>query len=191
VRATSRFDLDALEPARTDLGARSVVVAILHRESLLHAACPYPVAIALLARDQRSFGLYAQLARSFRYQLIEQLGPIPPLRPALELLSRSGQALIVAVDGPAGPSGVAKRGAVELARLSGAPLVPIRCFAQRAVELETTWDRRLVPLPCGVLVPVAGSLLEVPRRATRHDVAELAKTLASTLSDLREPRLSA
>jgi lysophospholipid acyltransferase (LPLAT)-like uncharacterized protein len=190
VRGTSRFDLGGLQPVRAILGERSAIVAVLHRESLIHFVCPYSVTVAVLARDQDSFGLYAQLARSFGFGMIEQIGLMPPLRKALQLLSQPGRVLVVAVDGPAGPSDVAKRGAIELARLSRAPVIPVRCFARYAVPLRTTWDRRLVPLPCGTIAPVAGGLLEVPPRATRQDIDELVSTLTATLGGLRVRRVS-
>src|SRR6266545_2868240 len=52
VRATTRFDLDGLEPTLRELGGRSAIVAILHRESLLHFVAPYKVPITLLVSER-------------------------------------------------------------------------------------------------------------------------------------------
>jgi lysophospholipid acyltransferase (LPLAT)-like uncharacterized protein len=184
VRAVSRFQLEALEPARIELSGRSCIVATLHRESLLHIVCPYNRHSAILARDQGSAGLYSRLARSFGFHLIEQVGPMPPLRQALEFLAVPGSVLVVAVDGPAGPPGIAKRGVVELARLSGAPVVPVRCSASHAIRLTTTWDLRLLPLPGDAFVSVAGVPVEVPLKTTRREVDSLSRALSATLAAL-------
>src|SRR6266511_5275138 len=54
VRATTRFDLDGLEPTLRELGGRSAIVAILHRESLLQFVAPYTVPITLLVKIGRA-----------------------------------------------------------------------------------------------------------------------------------------
>lgn len=183
VRATSRFHLEGLESAERALAGRSAIVAILHSESLLHLACPYNRATAVLVRDHGSNGLYARLARVFGYGMVDA-GTWTSMRSVCAALAQPQRILVVAVDGPAGPSGVAKSGVVKLARLSGASLVPVRCSASRAVRLAATWDGRLVPLPCSVLTVAAGAPHEVPRHATRQEVAVAAQDLGKVLADL-------
>jgi hypothetical protein len=183
VRATSRFKLDGLDPTRDALAGRSAIAAVLHSESLLHLVCPYDRAIALLVREPGSNGLYARLARTFGYQMVDAAA-WTSIRSMLDVLANHQGVLAVAVDGPAGPPGVAKNGVVRLARLSGAALVPVRCSASRAVRLATTWDGRYVPLPCNVITIVAGAPFEIPRHATRQVVAAAAHDLGEALADL-------
>ena len=52
-----------------------------------------------------------------------------------------------AVDGPRGPYGVAKGGAVSAARASGAVLVPTGGAVERGVVLEKAWDRFALAWP--------------------------------------------
>jgi lysophospholipid acyltransferase (LPLAT)-like uncharacterized protein len=59
---------------------------------------------------------------------------------------RQGYSTGLAVDGPAGPAHVLKRGAIDMARLSGRKLVAIRFEYERAVRLPG-WDRKFWPLP--------------------------------------------
>ncbi len=57
-----------------------------------------------------------------------------------------GWSPIIAIDGPRGPAKVVKSGALELARMSGAPCLPIA--ARSANELQfNSWDRFRLPLP--------------------------------------------
>lgn len=75
-----------------------------------------------------------------------------------------GRSVGVAVDGPEGPYGCIHPGAVQLARLTGTPIVPLRAEARGALHLKT-WDRTLVPLPWSRIRMIAGQPLCVPNPA--------------------------
>jgi lysophospholipid acyltransferase (LPLAT)-like uncharacterized protein len=66
------------------------------------------------------------------------------------LLARlhDGNAVIVTPDGPRGPSRVAAGGAIHLAALSGAPILPAAARLRHRLILRT-WDRMILPLPFG------------------------------------------
>ncbi len=71
-------------------------------------------------------------------------------------------------DGPHGPLMRASPGIVALARLSGAPVVPLSYSASRYVE-RGAWDRLLVPLPFSRGVFVWGESVSVGRRASEAE----------------------
>jgi lysophospholipid acyltransferase (LPLAT)-like uncharacterized protein len=52
----------------------------------------------------------------------------------------------VIVDGPRGPALEAKAGAIELARITGLPIVPGTWWCKPMARVKT-WDRTIVPLP--------------------------------------------
>lgn len=66
---------------------------------------------------------------------------------ARALKEPSGALALVAVDGPRGPRGVAKPGAVYLARRLGVPIWPVGVAVRRGRRLRRAWDRYLLPLP--------------------------------------------
>src|SRR5690606_21656340 len=76
-------------------------------------------------------------------------------------------------DGPHGPRMRAGGGAVTLARLTGAPLLPL-AFGCRPRRLLGTWDRLAVALPFGRGVFVWGAPIFVPRDAD-SDALEAAR----------------
>lgn len=76
----------------------------------------------------------------------------------------AGRSVGVAVDGPEGPYGRIHPGAVQLARLTGAPIVPLRAEPRGALHLPT-WDRTLVPLPWSRISVVEGNPITVPGSA--------------------------
>lgn len=77
---------------------------------------------------------------------------------------RDGANLALAPDGPRGPRHVAKSGVVQVARATGAVIVPVGAAARWARRLGS-WDRLIVPLPGTRVAYVAGAPLAVPRDA--------------------------
>jgi len=73
---------------------------------------------------------------------------------------RRGADVVFAVDGPRGPAGRVKPGAAELARLCGAPLLPLGVASSASWVLRRTWDRFELPRPFARVVIVAGPLLD-------------------------------
>lgn len=61
-----------------------------------------------------------------------------------------------AVDGPRGPFGVAKRGALVAARAAGAALLPVASASRTAWLLRGAWDCFEVPLPFSRVAVVVG-----------------------------------
>ncbi len=69
---------------------------------------------------------------------------------ALEELARrvrEGGSAFIAVDGPAGPAQVVKRGCVDLAKACGAPIIPVAYTTRRGFSNRTRWDDSLVVVP--------------------------------------------
>jgi lysophospholipid acyltransferase (LPLAT)-like uncharacterized protein len=79
--------------------------------------------------------------------------------------TRGGEPVAVLLDGPRGPAGVAKPGAVALARATGARLVPIGIAAAPAVRFGS-WDRTVLPLPFARVRIAFGAPVAVPRDAS-------------------------
>jgi len=63
-------------------------------------------------------------------------------------LARQPVDLVITPDGPKGPRHQVKEGIVQLARLSGRPVVPMAFACSRGVRFRS-WDRFLLPLPPG------------------------------------------
>jgi lysophospholipid acyltransferase (LPLAT)-like uncharacterized protein len=62
-------------------------------------------------------------------------------------MKREGADAAFAVDGPRGPRGVVKGGAVVAARLAGGVLVPMGGAVRRGVVLRRAWDRFAIAWP--------------------------------------------
>jgi lysophospholipid acyltransferase (LPLAT)-like uncharacterized protein len=88
---------------------------------------------------------------------------------ALRLLARSlreGRDAVLVPDGPRGPRESVKPGIVALARLSGAPIVPMALGASPEWRLRS-WDEFRIPRPFARCVLRFGEPIRVPERADR------------------------
>jgi lysophospholipid acyltransferase (LPLAT)-like uncharacterized protein len=88
-------------------------------------------------------------------------------------LREPGTDAVFAVDGPRGPYGVVKPGALALARSANARVIPAGAAARRKVVLERAWDRFVLPLPFTRVDIVLGTPLAEPdERGLAHAIAE-------------------
>lgn len=97
----------------------------------------------------------------------------------------AGATALMVVDGPRGPRHEAKPGAAMLARLAGAPLVPLTYAADRAWHLRS-WDRLALPKPFARIALAVGDPIPVPRDLPAGRLAEPTARLAAELDRLDE-----
>jgi lysophospholipid acyltransferase (LPLAT)-like uncharacterized protein len=101
-------------------------------------------------------------------------------------LPGDGGPLALVVDGPLGPAGVAKAGAVICAARTGRPLRPVAAAARRELVLGSTWSRLWMPLPFSRVVVVVGEPLPFASAPGREAREGLARELSSRLALARE-----
>ncbi len=86
-------------------------------------------------------------------------------------------------DGPRGPREVLKPGVIVLARLSGAPIVPIAVGASREWRLRS-WDEFRIPRPFARCVVRFGEPIRVARAAGRAAEEAARKEVEAALRGL-------
>jgi lysophospholipid acyltransferase (LPLAT)-like uncharacterized protein len=168
VRATSRWQtINGAAAAAAWAGERPAIVAFWHNRLLLMPYCwpsraPFHMLISahpdgqLIARAVARFGIAAVAGSSRR-------GGGEALRTLVRRL-QTGESVGITPDGPRGPRFHARDGALALARLTGAPILPAAAAVSRRLVLRT-WDRLIVPLPFSRGAMVWGAPLHVPRDA--------------------------
>jgi lysophospholipid acyltransferase (LPLAT)-like uncharacterized protein len=92
----------------------------------------------LIARIYRDYGGSCVRGSASR-------GATDALRAAIHELNHGGQVFLTP-DGPRGPSKSIKDGALELARISGKPVVPMSANFGRCLRFERSWDQFELPL---------------------------------------------
>lgn len=89
-------------------------------------------------------------------------GGVQAVRSMLKVL-QEGNVIGLTPDGPRGPRLVASEGVIQLAKLSGCPIVPLAYSVRRRCILNS-WDRFVLALPFTQGVMIAGEPYYVPRQ---------------------------
>jgi lysophospholipid acyltransferase (LPLAT)-like uncharacterized protein len=129
----------------------------------------------LVARWVRHFGLEPVRGSSTR-------GGGEALRRLTRAL-RSGREVVVVPDGPRGPREVLKPGVIALARLSGAPIVPLAVGTSREWRTRS-WDEFRIPRPFARCVMRFGEPIRVSRTADRAAEEAARKEVEAALRGL-------
>jgi lysophospholipid acyltransferase (LPLAT)-like uncharacterized protein len=96
---------------------------------------------------------------------------------------RRGYSCGLIADGSRGPARVAQNGPLYLARITGAPIVPLAVAVSRQKTFQT-WDRFVLPLPFSRLALLVGEPLLVPPQARGAALEPLRQELEVRLNGL-------
>jgi hypothetical protein len=99
--------------------------------------------------------------------------------------ARAGRDLALTPDGPRGPRGDFKPGALLVAQITGLPVVPLAVGASSGWQLKS-WDGFLLPRPLATVHIEYLPPRFVPRGADRAARARLAAEIGEDLNDLTE-----
>lgn len=97
---------------------------------------------------------------------------------------RRGRSLAITPDGPLGPREELKPGALQVSRITGAPVVPVMAGARRAWWIEG-WDRFLIPKPFATVRVAIGQPQYIPANMSVSDLEILAGQLQTSLQALK------
>ncbi len=177
VRATTRWQVDNGETANRhwDEG-KPFILAFWHGRLLLMPVC-WRIGVRmnmlishhpdgeLIARAVAGIGIAAVRGSSKR-------GGANAVRQLVKA-ARAGQCLGFTPDGPRGPRMRASMGVIDVARLSGLPILPVT-LATRRRRVLNTWDRFCIPLPFSRGIILWGTPMTVARDAN-DDASEKAR----------------
>jgi len=180
---------------RTDIGREHVdaclargecaIVAFWHGR-LLMMPFVYPLhPVTILISQHRDGEYIARIAHWLGFNVVRgsatRGGPIA-FKQLIQAL-RNGRHVVVTPDGPNGPRQRVKSGVIQLARLTGMPILPVDSGAWPRTIMKS-WDRFLVPHPFGRAIYVWGEPLYVPTDADKVAVEKFQSLLADRLDAL-------
>ena len=80
------------------------------------------------------------------------------------------------LDGPRGPAGDVKLGAIAIAHGAGAVIVPVVVIAERAWYFNS-WDRFMIPKPFSRVTVKYFPMIELPKSLSKSDIEHQRKKL--------------
>ncbi len=171
-RATLKVEM--LHPERyRDLQARGVPIlfALWHGRMYLSIQAHRNQGIVTMASQSKDGELIARWLEKNGYVVVRgstARGGSQALREMVRQV-RSGRHAALTVDGPKGPARIVQPGVVQLARVTGAWILPITSSSSRPHFFES-WDRYLLPYPFSRAVVAYGEPFPIPEN-TPEDAA--------------------
>lgn len=104
-----------------------------------------------------------------------------------ELISRLNKSenIAVTVDGPSGPLHQVKNGVIKIAKLTGAPIIPVVWYSKsKFLGSLQTWDKLKIPLWFLKSTNIYGDPIYVPETATKEEENKIKKHLKKVLLNL-------
>jgi len=166
---------------------QKIIAAFWHQRLLMMPLYPYPGRVGMMSGLHRDSEFIVRAVRRFGIEFVRgstTRASLSALRGMVRLF-RTGATLAVTPDGPQGPIYVVHMGVIELARQTGAPIVPITYSASRK-KVFGSWDHFIVPLPFCRVVYMWGEPLFVPRDSGREELEEKRLLLQDRLRQITE-----
>lgn len=141
--------------------------------------------IHMLISQHRDGLLIAKTVTHFNISCIagsSTRGSGPALRAIMKKL-KEGACIGLTPDGPKGPRMRSSDGIINIAKLSGIPIIPA-AYSATPGHFMNTWDRFLVPKPFGRGVFIWGDPILIPRDASDDQVASFNQLLETRLNDI-------
>lgn len=108
---------------------------------------------------------------------------------SLELIEKlkDGNSAGIMVDGPRGPEGKVKDGIINIAKISGVPIIPVAWFSKDKTFFSfNTWDKFQVPFgPCKT-VALYGEPIYIPKELTKEETKDWCEKLETTMHNLQK-----
>ncbi len=168
--------------ARLDRENKPFISVFWHGHMLMMVVSPYRRRAKVMVSRHRDGELITRIIRYFGLESFRgstTRGGLSALRGGLRALS-NGDCVVLTPDGPKGPRHTVQMGVIDLARLTGTPIIPV-AFSSTAKKVFSSWDRFIIPYPFSKGVFFYGAPFWVPRRLTKEEReikrAELEKTM--------------
>jgi lysophospholipid acyltransferase (LPLAT)-like uncharacterized protein len=168
--------------------SRAHIYAFLHGRQLPLLRYPREREVAVLSSLSRDGSLQAEVLAALGFTVIRGSSSRRGAEGLVSLVRavREGASAALAVDGPRGPLGLVKPGALFVARAAGALVVPITSAARRAFRLGRSWDRFMLPLPWSQVLIARGDAFEVPRSGGEEELERARLQLERALAQMSD-----
>jgi lysophospholipid acyltransferase (LPLAT)-like uncharacterized protein len=164
-----------------------IIVPFWHQRLLMMPFLPHQGRVGMMVSQHRDGEFIARAVKLFGIDSLRgstTRGSLAALRGMVRFY-RTGANLAITPDGPQGPKHVVQIGVVELARQTGAPILPVTYGASRK-KVFNSWDHFILPLPFCRVVYIWGEPLFVPSDTDKKGLEEKRLLLQDRLRQITE-----
>jgi lysophospholipid acyltransferase (LPLAT)-like uncharacterized protein len=174
--------VNAAYPEGCFASGKRIIVAFWHGRLLMMPFLYPDHSRAILISQHRDGEYISRIATILGSQVIRGSATRGGVRAFKQMVRalKNGLTIVITPDGPKGPRAKVKSGVIELAKLGGAPIVPVSFSASRRRFLNS-WDAFLLPLPFSRAVYVWGEPIYVDRMASKVEMAKYQELLEERL----------
>jgi hypothetical protein len=190
----TRVNRAAIEPFWRPDGGKLIICMWHGRFSLLHKMWSFGPGVPkakMLISQSRDGGIVAHTSRTVGAEVIRgsaakagkhNKGGVEAVR-AMARHIEGGGAMAITPDGPRGPRMRVKRGPVLVAKIAGAPLMPLAWATSHRIVMRESWDHFVLPLPFGRGALIWGDPIPPPSpEATEAEIEAVRLKLEAELN---------
>ncbi len=166
------------------------IYAMWHADQFCIYGVPNKNKVSILISNSFDGDLVAYAVEGLGFKTVRgsagKRGAIESSLKMVELLE-AGESVALMVDGPQGPLHSVKNGAVRLAKMSGAPIVPMGwyCPQWNFINLPS-WDKMTAPIGDTKIVNLYGEPIYVPKDLPQDKEVEIRRQLKDALDDIHK-----
>ena len=90
----------------------------------------------------------------------------------------------ISVDGPRGPAKIPKKGIFEVAKLTGAPIIPLVPIPLNFWSFKKSWDQFRLPKPFSKIIVFYGRPIYIDKNIQQSDLVRLSEELTAQLNNV-------
>lgn len=166
------------------------IYAMWHADQFCIYGVPNKNKVSILISNSFDGDLVAYAVEGLGFKTVRgsagKRGAIESSLKMVELLE-AGESVALMVDGPQGPLHSVKNGAVRLAKMSGAPIVPMGwyCPQWNFINLPS-WDKMTAPIGDTKIVNLYGEPIYVPKDLPQDKEVEIRRQIKDSLDDIHK-----
>ena len=142
-----------------------IIAAFWHQRLLMMPFLPGQGRVGTMVSEHQDGEFIARAVKLFGIDSVRgstTRKSLAALRGMVRFYRAGGANLAITPDGPQGPKHIVQMGVIELARQTGAPILPVTYGASRK-KVFNSWDNFILPLPFCRVVFIWGEPLSIPR----------------------------
>ena len=164
------------------------IYAMWHANQFLVHGIKNRAHLSILISNSIDGQIVADVCENWGFKVIRgSSGKKGSVESTMQMISRlkEGESVAVMVDGPHGPLHKVKNGAIKVAQMSGAPIIPVTWFSPQKTFISLpSWDK--MKTPCGKcnILNIYGEPIYVKHDASDDELASVKENIKTQLESL-------
>lgn len=139
-----------------------------------------------LVSEHRDGKLIGEFIKKFNSKVVygsTNHGGSKALREMLKILKNKNNHLTIIPDGPRGPAMQVNSAIIDLAKMTGAKILPLSYSAKKC-KFANSWDRFLIPQLFNHITISFGNIINIPKNSNKEEINNFKKELEIKLIEL-------